>query len=424
VFPSRQRTGLLRNWESVNISGGCALWTDDPRAIRVVVPDKTDRCAFLARAHGYGRIAALAGRSPFETAAMALPGASAFADDLFEWLAAAPKEIQDMDGDGLTDALEDRKNNGKTDPGETNYLNADSDGDGIPDGLEDANRNGVVDDGETSPLNFDSDSDGISDGADESPVPRTDAPQLFAMTPAEGPAEGGTSVTLSGKNLTPDSDVMFGNRRAAAVRLLRSNHLLVETPPCKDAQGTVTDVTLSLEAGGKTMTCSLPSGFRYTERSRARVVLRVFEAIAKQKDLYAGEISVSLEVPPRVNLGQALLTISPTPAPALTWGEPKVRNARNADPAIVSKVLPESNRMLLATSGKRGQRLGGEIVVIPWTSTLPIANLRFELLKPVVRTRSNQLLDVTSEIQTVAPDTGNVKRLDQELSPGDQSNSR
>lgn len=64
----------------------------------------------------------------------------------------------DMDGDGLTDSLEETT---CTDPND-----ADSDDDGIWDGLEDANQNGVVDLGETDPCDIDTDDDGIQDGTE------------------------------------------------------------------------------------------------------------------------------------------------------------------------------------------------------------------------------------------------------------------
>ncbi len=70
---------------------------------------------------------------------------------------------EDMDRDGLTDAIE---SSGCTDP-----RDADTDDDGVLDGVEDANRNGVVDFGESDPCvsNFDSDYDGVPDPEDICP---------------------------------------------------------------------------------------------------------------------------------------------------------------------------------------------------------------------------------------------------------------
>ncbi|MCP4346513.1 MAG: hypothetical protein GY795_13430 [Desulfobacterales bacterium] len=66
--------------------------------------------------------------------------------------------LNDTDGDGLTDSLE---NSACSNPND-----ADSDNDGIPDGAEDANRNGIADAGETDPCKIDTDGDGIQDGTE------------------------------------------------------------------------------------------------------------------------------------------------------------------------------------------------------------------------------------------------------------------
>ena len=70
--------------------------------------------------------------------------------------------IQDTDGDGLPDGLEDRNSDGRVQSDETDPRNPDSDADGLLDGQEDVNLNGIIDDGETSPLLSDSQG-GISD---------------------------------------------------------------------------------------------------------------------------------------------------------------------------------------------------------------------------------------------------------------------
>jgi hypothetical protein len=115
--------------------------------------------AFLARAHGYGRIALLAAPTPLDTKSLQGPENQAFALDLLYWLSRAGYAVDDRDGDGLLDATEDRNDNGAVDGDETNWLDPDSDGDGVPDGLEDTNRNGEVDKGETDPRRPDTDGD-------------------------------------------------------------------------------------------------------------------------------------------------------------------------------------------------------------------------------------------------------------------------
>jgi uncharacterized protein len=66
--------------------------------------------------------------------------------------------MNDLDGDGLTDAQESLLG--------SSPLDRDSDDDGISDGSEDANRNGIVDSSETSPINADTDGDGVKDGTE------------------------------------------------------------------------------------------------------------------------------------------------------------------------------------------------------------------------------------------------------------------
>jgi hypothetical protein len=66
--------------------------------------------------------------------------------------------MNDLDGDGLSDAIELLLG--------TNSMDVDSDDDGIADGAEDLNHNGVIDAGETNPTLADSDGDGVQDGTE------------------------------------------------------------------------------------------------------------------------------------------------------------------------------------------------------------------------------------------------------------------
>ena len=66
--------------------------------------------------------------------------------------------VQDSDGDGLSDSLENTTS--------TNPYDADTDDDGILDGWEDANHDGTVDTNETDPCNTDTDGDGVQDGTE------------------------------------------------------------------------------------------------------------------------------------------------------------------------------------------------------------------------------------------------------------------
>jgi hypothetical protein len=73
----------------------------------------------------------------------------------------------DTDNDGILDGIEDFNRNGRIDSLETNPLLADTDKDGIIDGIEDANKNGFFEAGETSPILSDTDKDGILDGIED-----------------------------------------------------------------------------------------------------------------------------------------------------------------------------------------------------------------------------------------------------------------
>jgi hypothetical protein len=171
VFPVSEPAGLCRHWGGFTIREGCKVGIAGPSVAVVQGPSGPEQCAFVAKACGRGRVAVLAAATPIETAALKQEGNRSFAADLFRWLANAPRMTQDVDDDGLPDAVEDPDGDGVADPGETDRFNPDSDGDGVPDGEEDRNRNGRVDPGESSPLNADSDGDGILDGADSSPAP-------------------------------------------------------------------------------------------------------------------------------------------------------------------------------------------------------------------------------------------------------------
>lgn len=168
---------LLRHWQGFTVERGCAISssTGDGVIVTAVTPEQVSsgapaNLAFLARAHGYGRIALLAAPTPLDTKSLEGPENQAFALDLLYWLSRAGYAVDDRDGDGLLDATEDRNDNGAVDGDETNWLDPDSDGDGLPDGLEDTNRNGEMDKGETDPRTPDTDGDGVQDGADRTPL--------------------------------------------------------------------------------------------------------------------------------------------------------------------------------------------------------------------------------------------------------------
>jgi hypothetical protein len=92
--------------------------------------------------------------------------------DGVEFMTGTSPTLRDTDGDGIIDGIEDKNQNGRVDPGETDPRTADTDRDGLCDGMcrmrlsngqqlysgEDRNLNGIVDNGETDPLKVDSES--------------------------------------------------------------------------------------------------------------------------------------------------------------------------------------------------------------------------------------------------------------------------
>ena len=75
------------------------------------------------------------------------------------------------------------------------------------------------------------------------------APTVTGITPASGPSAGGTSVTLTGTNLTGASEVDFGAMPASAFTVNSATSITVTTPP---GSGTV-DATV-VTAGGTSAT--------------------------------------------------------------------------------------------------------------------------------------------------------------------------
>ncbi|MGH9162676.1 MAG: IPT/TIG domain-containing protein, partial [Vicinamibacteraceae bacterium] len=78
------------------------------------------------------------------------------------------------------------------------------------------------------------------------------------ITPPSGPVSGGTQVTITGTNFTPDATVSFGGKPAPSVEVLNPNTIQTITPP-GDAPGPV-DVTVTTPAGSDTA----EDGFTYT----------------------------------------------------------------------------------------------------------------------------------------------------------------
>lgn len=307
-FGTSRRDWLCRNWRPFEIQGGLGLHTANADAVLVPGPTGTDLAVLVAQPHGRGRVAALAASTPIENAALPTAENRRFAADLFRWLARIGTEYEDLDGDGLPDGVEDANGNGSRDPGETDRFLADSDGDCLGDGLEDLNRNGRVDEGESSPLNRDSDGDGVPDGADIEPLPPTEAPHVESVRPAGGPAEGGETVFVTGRNFGPDSVLWFGNRLATSVRRFGSTALAATIPPSPAPDGG--EVAVRVANAESRLEGVLPNGYRYGPRSAVALTLHALRSAGAQ---YSGTISVRIEAPPEVHVGQMSVRIEAEP---------------------------------------------------------------------------------------------------------------
>lgn len=319
-MPASHDAFLARYWRAFGVDSGCALQAPESCVV-VRDTEDPDLALLVACRYGYGRMALLASASPVRGPALDRPNNRLFAEDLFQWLSHAGTDISDMDGDGLPDAIEDANDNGAWDAGETNYLQADTDSDGIPDALEDLNRNGALDDGETDPRNRDSDGDAVYDGADDTPCPAIGSPQILAVEgiagPAEGPAEGGATVVLSGRNFTPAVTVWFGDRQAQMTRVHGASSILAVTPPCASAQGGTVPVRV---VASETQTeAVLADGFRYGPRTRVRLVLTPDGPVRRSGNRYEGRLRVALESPGTAIVRQVVALLRPDAGKGFGW---------------------------------------------------------------------------------------------------------
>ena len=409
VFAAKNRRGLCRHWDAMLIRGGCAVYADDPAAALVPAGGSEPRQAvFVARAYGQGRVAVLSAGTPLDSHSLRAEANRSFAADLFRWLAGANRyaETQDMDSDGLSDATEDcGPSEGTVEPGETDYLDPDTDGDGIPDGLEDANLNGHVDEGETSPLNPDSDGDGILDGADATPLPPADAPHVArVVSPPEGPAEGGGIVQVAGRNFPPDATVWFGDRLSPSVYVLAPTMLFAEVPAHDRAEGG--EVGVRVVNPASRLEGSLPGAFRYTRRSKVRLVLQTLDLMRAQEDVYTGALSIRLECPRGVFVEQVGLLLRPEPLDTLVWREftpePAGPPARRR---AISRQIDAGKLLVVVMRGERSGAISGELGRAPWQVTLAsegTTRLRFVVEKAWAALRNRQLLEVSSRALSVA----------------------
>jgi len=347
---------LCRNWGRVAVQDGCRIEVNPPGTTLVRDPARGG-AVFAIVPYGLGRLAFLASATPLGSAALSDTAHRRFVGDLFRWLDDAGREVSDVDGDGLPDAMEDANQNAALDPGETDRFNPDTDGDGIPDGIEDRNRNGRADEGETSAINPDSDGDGIPDGADLAPLPPAGAPVAEAVRPAEWPAEGGIWVQLSGRNFAPGTRVHFGGLPAEQVRVLGSQGLEALLPAAPQTDGGVVDVIVDGAEPGQSST--MPGGFRYLPRSTVVLELERVDAGGG-----AFQLAVTASSDRLAQVDRLTFRLSTEPPRALEWLDVMPdADALRSGRQVASRPDPEGGLWIDVSPARTGYPLGGLVRV-------------------------------------------------------------
>ncbi len=285
----------LFGMDQLAIASGAYIETTRP--MEFSVPGSEPNTSTLAfTQHGYGRLAVLASEYPLDDAALTRGENRRFARALFEWLTGAHAAVRDSDNDGLRDDIEDANGNAEKDMHETDYLSPDTDGDGVWDGVEDTNLNGLVDEGETDPRRADTDGDGLFDGADSDPLPPAGAPAILAVQPLGGPAEGGTFVELTGRNLPVNPQVWFGERRASVVFRADSTRVVAATPPriFRELTGPMgIRIADPLDKNDYV----LKEAYTYQPPSAVTLTLTPIARVQRAYDGYRGIIALSLDIP-------------------------------------------------------------------------------------------------------------------------------
>lgn len=387
---------MTRHWKDFLVTGGCAIYAEKGFALE---PGGVEGigAVFVAHNYGLGRIALIAAPTPLESAALERAEERRFASELFRWLGRAALEIEDMDGDGLPDSLEDINNNGIVDSGETDYRNPDTDGDGIADGMEDANRNGRVDDGETDPRNPDSDGDGIWDGADATPAPAIGTPFLISATPSV-PAEGGHLLTITGGNLTPDSVFHFGEKKVPALQVADGVIAWVIAPDFGGNEAG--QVPLRVETAGGALQGQLPGGYHYTPRSRIHLALEVIHLPDFQDPVDWAVIALNFETPAHLSLDGIIAILRAVGETDVIFENVEAgQSALAAHRRVAHRILADGSLFITLESGRRIREEKGEWARIFWRPA-PNAprppSLRIEFAATRAVTRHDALLNVVT----------------------------
>lgn len=236
--------------------------------------------ACLLRNYGYGKIVILSARTPLSSKNLSANENETFTRSLFQELAYSEAILEDTDGDGLFDVVEDRNQNGMMDEGETSIYMKDSDEDGISDGDEDQNRNGIWDENETDPTCVDSDGDGIRDGADVSPVPAFGKQIITRIEPSEAFAEGGSIVFIQGRNFTENTQFIFGKHISPSVQIISPGFAIVVVPEFYQDEG---GKVLVYPTEGKNKT-KIEPGKLFLYKPRNKVEVKIYDVSPTERE--------------------------------------------------------------------------------------------------------------------------------------------
>jgi len=153
--------------------------------------------------------------------------------------------------------------------------------------------------------------DGVVDGADLAQLlsswGATYPASIDAVTPASGPLEGGTSVTIVGTHLAATTLVEFGGVAASDLTVVSSTEVHAITPP--GSSGAV-DIAVTTPAG----TTTLAGGFTYDGDELDWATVLEFEPdpkVVTDPKLYAGILATGLPWRVRDNASQIEMLLVP-----------------------------------------------------------------------------------------------------------------
>lgn len=310
------KEGFMRHRKIVQFRSGTVIKAADTNGNLAFESTNGLSAVAATRSYGLGSVIAFASSTPFENEALTDPRNLRFVESIFRHFADTSAHRPDLDGDGIPDNIEDENRNQKYDPGETHFALADTDGDGILDGFEDHNQNGIVDDIETNPLLSDTDDDGIADAADKHPLPPSGTPYLAAIDPAFMPAEGSRNILIHGRNLTPNSQIWFGDQISPDIRLLSRRQLYAVVPP--KAASSSDRISIEVRDSDFDVPSTLDEAFTYRPRTNVKMTLKAINQVRVQYGIYQLFLSASLD-DTLVHIDQASVIVEVTPPEAIEY---------------------------------------------------------------------------------------------------------